>query len=180
MPHSDHYGYAYSKRMLDIMSRTYCEQYGVKYNSVVFGNIYGPGDHFGDINGHLVPSLIYKAYDAYINEKDSFEVWGDGAPKRQFIYVKDVVEVCKRLLFDWEEPGIINVVNPKEYSIFQLASIISSYLGGIKFHFNTDMPNGQFRKPMNINKFLSYFPQFVFTELEEGIKETVDLYINNY
>ena len=58
-PHSSNYPYAYAKRMLDIQSRAYREQYGVNYISVIPTNIYGPNDNFDLRNGHVIPSLIH-------------------------------------------------------------------------------------------------------------------------
>ena len=44
----------------------------------------------------------------------------------------------------------------------------------------TDKPDGQFRKPSDNSKLLSYLPDFEFTPIEEGIEKTVDWFINNY
>uniref|UniRef100_A0A7C3WLK9 NAD-dependent epimerase/dehydratase family protein n=1 Tax=Dictyoglomus turgidum TaxID=513050 RepID=A0A7C3WLK9_9BACT len=176
MPHEAHYGYAYAKRVLDIMSRTYCEQYGVIYNCLVLCNVYGPNDHFGKESGHLVPSLIHKAYVSWKNKTDAFCVWGDGTPMRQFIYVKDVVDICKKALLKFTTPGILNVGDEKEYTVKQLAKIISSNFDNIPFYFDVNMPNGQFRKPMSIELFKQLFSNYKFTSLQEGIKQTIEIY----
>ena len=84
-PHSSNYPYAYAKRMLDIQSRAYKEQYGVNYISVIPTNIYGPKDNFSIDNGHVIPSLIHKCYLAKKLNTD-FVVWGSGKPLREFIY----------------------------------------------------------------------------------------------
>lgn len=176
MPHHAHYGYAYAKRMLDIMSRTYCEQYGVSYNCIVLGNVYGPGDHFNNIHGHVVPSLIGKCYYAWKNNIP-FRVWGTGRPLRQFIYVKDVVNICYFLLDKYVEPGIINVCNPEEHSILELSEVIRlKFDDNIQREFDYNRPDGQYRKPANIDKFRQLYKEFNFTSLEKGIEETVKYY----
>ena len=50
-PHSSNDTYAYAKRMSDVQIRTYREQYGLKYTSVIPTNIYGPNDNFDIKNG---------------------------------------------------------------------------------------------------------------------------------
>lgn len=58
-PHTSNEGYAYAKRMLDVESRLYCQQYGVDYVSVIPTNIYGPFDNFHLEDAHVVPALIH-------------------------------------------------------------------------------------------------------------------------
>jgi GDP-L-fucose synthase len=45
-PHVSNEGYAYAKRMIDVLNRCYAEEYGAKYTSIIPTNIYGPHDNF--------------------------------------------------------------------------------------------------------------------------------------
>ena len=63
-PHASNYGYAYAKRMLDVQTEVYREQYGVNFVSIIPTNIYGPHDNFNIDGGHVIPSLIHKCYMA--------------------------------------------------------------------------------------------------------------------
>ena len=45
-PHTSNEGYAYAKRMIDVLNRCYYEEYGLKYTSVIPTNVYGPHDNF--------------------------------------------------------------------------------------------------------------------------------------
>lgn len=45
-PHPSNEGYAYAKRMIDVLNRCYREEYGLEYTSVIPTNIYGPHDNF--------------------------------------------------------------------------------------------------------------------------------------
>ena len=45
-PHSSNEGYAYAKRMIDVMNRCYAEEYGLKYTSIIPTNVYGPHDNY--------------------------------------------------------------------------------------------------------------------------------------
>ena len=59
-PHPSNEGYAYAKRMLEIESRLYRNQYGMNCVSVIPTNIYGPHDNFHLDNAHVVPALIHQ------------------------------------------------------------------------------------------------------------------------
>ena len=93
-PHSSNYPYAYAKRMAEVQSRAYNEQYGTNYVCVIPTNIYGPNDNFSIDNGHVLPSLLHKCYLAKQNNTD-LKVWGSGKPLREFIYSEDVAELAE-------------------------------------------------------------------------------------
>ena len=61
-PHPSNEGYAYTKRMIDVMNRSYNKEYGCKFTSIIPTNIYGHNDNFNLENGHVISSLIHKAY----------------------------------------------------------------------------------------------------------------------
>ena len=179
-PHSSNYPYAYAKRMLDIQSRAYREQYGVNYISVIPTNIYGPNDNFDLKNGHVIPSLIHKCYLAKENNTD-FVVWGSGKPLREFIYSEDVARLTEWALenYDEEEPIIFSTSD--EISVGNVAEMIVYYIGFKgKLVFDDEKPDGQFRKPSDNSKLLSYLPDFKFTPMEEGIEKSVNWFVENY
>jgi hypothetical protein len=93
--------------MADIQIRSYKEQYGLNYKSVIPCNIYGPNDNFHIENGHVLPALIHKCYLAKQNNTPLY-IWGSGAPLREFIYSKDVAEITNWILenYDGNEPII--------------------------------------------------------------------------
>jgi GDP-L-fucose synthase len=88
-PHFSNDAYAYAKRMSDIQIRSYKEQYGLNYKSVIPCNIYGPNDNYDIVNGHVLPSLIHKCFLAREN-KTPLSIWGSGKPLREFIFSEDV------------------------------------------------------------------------------------------
>ena len=84
-PHLSNDAYAYSKRMLEVQSKAYQEQYGDNFICVIPTNIYGENDNYNLENAHVIPALIHKCYNAKKNNK-KFIVCGTGSPLRQFIY----------------------------------------------------------------------------------------------
>jgi GDP-L-fucose synthase len=59
-PHFTNYGYAYSKRMLEVGSRSLRQQYGLNSFCLIPCNLYGENDSYNLKNGHVIPSLIHK------------------------------------------------------------------------------------------------------------------------
>ncbi len=63
-PHDSNFGYSYAKRMIDVLNRGYASQHGLKYTSVIPTNVFGPHDNFNIEDGHVLPGLIHKVYNA--------------------------------------------------------------------------------------------------------------------
>src|SRR4051794_20634315 len=59
-PHESNFGYAYAKRLIDIQNRTYNDQYGSKYTSVIPTNASGPYDNYNLNASHVLPGLTQK------------------------------------------------------------------------------------------------------------------------
>jgi len=179
-PHFSNYPYAYSKRMADIQIRAYREQYGLNYTSVIPCNIYGPNDNFSLEHGHVIPMLIHKLYLAQQNNTD-FVVWGSGKPLREFIFSKDVAKLAEWALDNYDESEPIIFSTSNEISIMDLVDLlVKEFEFKGKVIFDNSKPDGQFRKPSDNSKLKSYLPNFEFTSIEEGIKETGCWFKENY
>jgi len=179
-PHESNYPYAYAKRMLDIQSRAYREQYGSNFVTVVPTNIYGINDNFSLENGHVIPTLIHKLYLSQREKKD-FVVWGSGKPLREFIFSKDVADLSLWALDNYNEVEPIIFSTSQEISIIDLVDLlVKEFNFQGKVVFDKTKPDGQYRKPTDNSKLKSYLPEFKFTPIEEGIKETVSWFIENY
>ena len=179
-PSNTNYGYAYAKRMADIQIRAYREQYGVEYSSVIPTNIYGPNDRFSLKTGHVIPMLIHKLYLAQKNKTD-FTIWGDGKSMREFIYFKDVAKLSEWAVYNYNDIEPLILSTSQEISIMDLVDLLVkefNFKGEVVF--DTSKPNGQKRKPSDNSKLLSHLPNFKFTRIEDGIKETVEWFIKNY
>jgi GDP-L-fucose synthase len=179
-PHTSNDAYAYSKRMTDVQIRAYREQYGLNYSSIIPTNIYGPNDNFSLINGHVMPMLIHKIYLAK-EKKEDLVVWGSGKPLREFIYSKDIAKLSEWAIDNYRELEPIIFSTSEEISIKELVDLLVkefNFKGRVKF--DSSKPDGQFRKPSDNSKLKSYLPNFKFTPIEIGIKETVNWFVENY
>lgn len=181
-PHNSNFGYAYAKRMIDVMSRAYRQQYGCNYITAIPNNLYGENDNFDLENSHVLPALIRKIWEAKINNSPEVEVWGDGSPLREFTYSEDLAKILLFLLERYDDPYPINIGNTEEHSIKEVTSMICElfeYDG--KIFWNTNKPSGQHRKPSSNQKLLNLgWKQENYTPFKDGLKKTCDWFKLNY
>lgn len=179
-PHFSNDAYAYAKRMTDVQIRSYREQYGLNYKSVIPCNIYGPNDNYDIVNGHVLPSLIHKCYLAREN-KTPFTIWGSGKPLREFIFSKDISKLTEWVLYNYNESEPIILSTSEEISIRDIVSMvveIMNFKGDVIY--DSTKPDGQFRKPSDNSKIKHYLPNFKFTPIYEGLKETIEYFEKNH
>eukprot|EP00936_MAST-01D_sp_MAST-1D-sp1_P000839 g839.t1 len=118
-PHPSNEGYAYAKRMIDVMNRCYSDQFGCEPTSVIPTNNCGPNDNFSIEEDHVTPGLIHKCYLAKERGED-FSIWGSGTSLRQFIYSEELARPMMWGLREFPvgiEPSILSVGEEDEVSI---------------------------------------------------------------
>jgi GDP-L-fucose synthase len=179
-PHRSNLGYAYAKRMLEIQSRVFREEFGANFITLVPANMYGPGDNWNISSGHVIPSLIHKVFQAQRNNQ-ALTVWGTGTPLREFIFSEDVARLTLWALDNYGSLHPLIVSNSIETSIRNLVESISSsmnFQGQILW--DSSKPNGQQRKPSDSQPLKSILPSFEFTTLHTGLCATIDWFQSNY
>mmetsp|Transcript_85684 Transcript_85684/g.167656 ORF Transcript_85684/g.167656 Transcript_85684/m.167656 type:complete len:320 (-) Transcript_85684:194-1153(-) len=181
-PHSSNAGYAYAKRMIDVMNKCYNEEYGCNYTSIIPTNIYGPHDNFSIEDGHVIPGLIHKCYNAKKDGTD-LTIWGTGSPLRQFIYSEDLARLTVWVMREYHspEPIILSVGEEDEVSIADVARCVAK---AMKFEgnivFDTTKSDGQFKKTASNKKLRELYPDFQFTPIQEGLQAACDWFVENY
>mmetsp|Transcript_13112 Transcript_13112/g.37207 ORF Transcript_13112/g.37207 Transcript_13112/m.37207 type:complete len:322 (+) Transcript_13112:146-1111(+) len=181
-PHCSNFGYAYAKRMIDVLNRAYRQEYGCKFTSVIPTNIFGPHDNYNIENGHVMPGLMHKLYNCKKNNTD-FVIWGSGKPLRQFTYSRDMGRLFVWALenYDDSEPIILSVGENEEMSIAEVAHTIAkamNFKGNIKHDLSKS--DGQFKKTADNSKLMKLNPDFKFTPFEEAVKESCEWFEANY
>lgn len=157
--------------------KSYRNEYGRKWISLMPANLYGPGDNFNVNAGHVLPSLINKFHLAKTQGRDSVELWGDGSPFREFLYVDDLADAVIYCLNHYNESDHLNIGSGEEVSIRELSEIISTiieFTGRVEW--NASMPNGTPRKILDSSKInsLGWRPR---TKLQTGIKMTYEWFL---
>jgi len=116
--------YDEGKRCAETLVFDYKRQYDVDIKVVRIFNTYGPRMHPND--GRVVSNFIVQA----LREED-ITIYGDGSQSRSFCYVDDLIEGFVRLMASPKEvTGPINMGNPVEFTIKQLAETVLRMVGG--------------------------------------------------
>lgn len=154
-------------------------QYGHNVINLMPTNLYGPGDNFHPTNSHVIPGLINRIHKAKECDAKNVEIWGDGTPLREFLYVDDLSNAIKFILENNIEQNLINIGSSHEISILELANKIAeviNYPG--KLIFDDTKPNGNNRKLLDSSIIFSlgWKPQI---KLDEGLKNTYSWYLEN-
>ena len=179
-PHDSNYAYAYSKRMLELHSKIYRESYGNNFICITPCNVYGPFDNFSLEDGHVLPALIHKCYNAK-NENKKFIVKGTGKPLRDFTFASDAAKIILWLAKNYNGQEPINIGNPEEISIKNLSEMIGEEIGFKgDIIFDHSKPDGQYRKPCSNLKLRSLGWDQEYTPLSDGLKLTVRNFMSRY
>ena len=172
--------YGLAKKMLLVQSQAYRDQYG--YNSIFLlpVNLYGPGDNFNPRSSHVIPALIRKCVEAREQGADHIVVWGDGSPTREFIYVKDAARGIALATERYNQSDPVNIGSGFEISIKDLVEKIARMTGFEgELVWDTSKPNGQPRRALDISRAKDYFGFEAHTDFEEGLRETIDWYLQH-
>lgn len=179
-PDPANFGYAYAKRMLEVQSRAYNQQYGTKFYCLIPNGIYGPNDNFHIEFSRVIPGIIRKIHEAQINLKKA-ELWGDGSPVRQFTYSEDVANVIWWCINTYSQNMLFNVSSTELVSIREIAKLVCDVLS---FDFENvswsgHSGSGQKHLPLNCDKIIAE-SEFKYTPIREGISKTIRWYLNEY
>jgi len=180
-PHDSNFGYAYAKRMLDVMSKAYRQQYGSNFITVIPNNLYGTNDNYKIPDGHVIPSLIRRIYEAKIQNEKSIVIWGSGKPIREFTFAPDAAKIILWLANNYDEAEPVNIGNPDSISIKDLAYLLVDI---IKFEgeivFDQSKSDGQYQKPCSNQKLQKLGWEPCYTPLRAGLEKTISHFIKEY
>jgi GDP-L-fucose synthase len=163
--------------MLLVQSQSYRQQYGFNSIFLMPVNLYGPRDNFNPKSSHVIPALIKKCVEAIQSGADSIEVWGDGSPTREFLYVEDAAEGILLASEKYNSPEPVNLGSGMEISIKHLVELIAKLTGFTgRIVWDTSKPNGQPRRCLNVERAEREFGFKARIDFEEGLRHTIDWY----
>jgi GDP-L-fucose synthase len=179
-PEETNASYGLSKKMMIVQADAYQQEYNFKSIILVQTNLYGPDDNFNPNTSHVIPALIKKIHDAKISGKSEIELWGDGSPSRDFVYVDDAAQAAILAAERYEKNEPINIGSGKEITIKELVELIKNLMNAdnLTIKWNNLKPNGQPRRCLNIEKAkkeLGFIPKI---SIEEGLRRTIELFEN--
>ena len=173
-------GYAMAKLAAANYIKLIRDKYNFNYFNIIPCNLYGPNDNFTENKSHLISSIIKKVSDAKKNKYSSIDVWGDGSPKREFLYVDDLVNFMFTIVMNnYSVPPFLNIGYGKDYTVNQYyRKIMKIYNYEVELTYKFDKPNGVKRKLLDITLAKKKFNFYPKTDLEKGLRKTIKYYEN--
>jgi len=172
--------YGLAKKMLLVQLQSYRQEYGLNGIYLTPVNLYGPGDNFDLETSHVIPALIRKFVEAKRTGASSVTAWGTGQATREFLYGHDAAEGIVLATEKYDKPEQINLGAGQEIRIRDLVELIRGlvgYEGTVEW--DESKPDGQPRRKLDTNRALKEFSWRANTPFEEGIKRTIDWFVQN-
>jgi len=172
--------YGIAKKALLVQLQSYRQQYGFNGIYLLPVNLYGPEDNFDPVSSHVIPALVRKVYEAQQRGDKELPVWGDGSPSREFLYSEDAAQgiVMGTQFYNESEP--VNLGTGYEITIRNLVELICELMGFQgEIVWQTDKPNGQPRRCLDVERARKSFGFEAQTDFREGLKKTIDWYRQN-
>jgi UDP-glucuronate decarboxylase len=162
--------YDEGKRVAETLMMDYHRQNGVDIRIVRIFNTYGPRMHPED--GRVVSNFIVAAL-----KNQPLTLHGDGSQTRSFCYVLDLIEVICRMMEQTQLIGPVNIGNPGEFTIRELAELVLELTGSrSRLTFipaREDDPRQRCPDITLAREQLNWEPQVA---LREGLRETIDYF----
>ena len=155
------------------------KQYGKDYVSLMPTNLYGPNDNFDLKTSHVLPAMIRKFHEAKLKGNAPVELWGTGAPMREFLHVDDLAQAVLFGLENTLEEHLYNVGTGFDLTIEDLALLIQSTIGHKgEIVWDTNKPDGTPRKLMDNSK-LEAQGWKAEISLSQGVEATYKWFIHS-
>lgn len=163
--------YDEGKRVAETLCRDYNNMHGVRIKIIRIFNTYGPNMNQND--GRVISNFIVQAL-----KNEDITIYGDGLQTRSFQYIDDLIEGMIRVMATEDSfTGPINLGNPHEISVMELAKIIIKMIGSKSKIISMPLPNDdpKMRRPdISLAKAkIGYNPS---VPLEKGLESTIDYF----
>jgi len=169
--------YGLAKKMLLVQLQAYRAEYGFRGIFLLPANLYGPNDNFDLQTSHVIPAMIRKFATAAEQGNEVVELWGDGTPTREFLYVHDAASGILRAAELYDDPAPVNLGSGEERSIADIATLIAQKTGFHgRIHWDTTKPNGQPRRKLDTSVAEREFGFRSEITFDEGLSRTIEWY----
>jgi GDP-L-fucose synthase len=170
--------YGLAKKMLLVQGQAYRAQFGFESIYLLPTNLYGPGDNFDPRSSHVIPAMIEKFAEAKEQSATTVELWGDGSPTREFLYVADAARGIVDAMEKYSDSDPVNLGSSFEISIKDLAELIAKEIGFRgTIRWDNSKPNGQPRRKLDISRARDRFGFVSTTDFPTGLAETIRSYL---
>jgi GDP-L-fucose synthase len=169
--------YGLAKKMLLVQLQAYRDEYGFNGVYLLPANLYGPRDNFDLQTSHVIPAMIRKFVDARAAGVEVVELWGDGTPTREFLYVDDAVDGVLAAAEKYDDGEPVNLGTGDMVTIAELAGTIARLTGFEgRIAWNSALPGGQPRRRIDATRARERFGFQSQVKLEDGLRRTIEWY----
>lgn len=181
-PHDSVACHGYAKRHLQLLSKFFSEQHGLRAVCCCPPTLFGPHDSFDPQKTKVVGAMVKRFGDAVTQGKEEVVCWGTGRPLRELLYVEDAADLIVETMLHYEDSTIpLNISCGQEVDMNRLAHLVADqfhYHG--KISWDKTKPDGQFRKNLDTRRMRSILPVFTPHSLRNGLRHTVAWYKEAY
>ncbi len=156
-----------------VQCKSYHQQYGRNYFTVIPASLYGPHDNYDLQQCHVTPALLLRFHLAQKKKDPTFTIWGTGKPRRELLFSEDAAVGVQLLLENWSASmGPVNLGAGEDLSVREIAETIATvvnYQGDLVQ--DTSKPDGNMRKLLDSSRInsIGFKAQ---TTLQQGLKKT--------
>ena len=162
--------YDEGKRVAETLMMDYHRQNQVDIKLVRIFNTYGPRMHIND--GRVVSNFIVSAL-----KEEPLEIFGDGEQTRSFCYVSDLIDVILKMMNKDDLIGPVNIGNPGEFTIRELAEKILKLTGSrSKIQVRQERSDDPVRRRPDISLAREKLGWEPSVDLEEGLGKTIEYF----
>lgn len=176
-PHDGEYGYAMAKRHALSYLKIMKKYHNIDFCYGLFTNLFGTNDKFDKVNGHVIPSLIEKAYNAISDGSKVLNVWGNPNTSRDFLFNLDAGIFAIDAMTHYS--GVINIASGVETKMKDVVDGINKFFNNeLNIQWDPNAPIGIPKRSVDITLLNEFKSKFDFN-LEKSISETISWYKNN-
>ena len=162
--------YDEGKRVAETLMMDYHRQNQVDIKIVRIFNTYGPRMHIND--GRVVSNFIVAAL-----KEEPLKIFGDGEQTRSFCYVSDLIDVILKMMNKDDFIGPVNIGNPGEFTIRELAEKILKLTGShSKIQVRQERSDDPVRRRPDISLAREKLGWEPSVDLEEGLGKTIEYF----
>jgi GDP-L-fucose synthase len=176
--------YGGAKRFLLLVARSFEMQYGIKSTQLLVPNMYGAFDSTDPNKAHALNALISRFVKAEKTSDPNITLWGTGVAIREWLYAEDFGKIVLSIIQQPKMLGLsepINIAQNFGLSVRELVDVIQNHFETpFSIKWDAAMPDGAPKKVMADTRFRKVFPDFQFTDFNQGIEKTIAYYKSVY
>lgn len=175
VPHAGEYGYAMAKRFGFDLSNS-LKLNGTSVTYAIMTNMFGPNDNFNHQTGHVIPSLISRAFLAK-EQSVPLQVWGEDTDSRDFLFSEIA---AKRIIqaLNGRHDGLLNIGSGNERTILDVAEMVKDIVGVVSLEMKHGGVNAIHNRTLDISLLESKFGS-IPDDFELNLQKTIKWFMNN-